>query len=55
MCTERPRSILNPVEQRIYGIVHIAQGVTMVVLGDRAPKLVLPYIRGKARARGRTR
>jgi hypothetical protein len=43
------RSILNPVEQRVYGAVHIAQGLAMVVLGRRAPAWALRYIMRKAR------
>jgi len=46
---KNPKSILNPFEQRILGIVQIAEGIGQVILGKYSPNLVLPWIKKKGR------
>lgn len=40
---------MNALEQRIFGLLHIARGVTMLLMGNRAPNWVLMYARAKAK------
>jgi hypothetical protein len=42
------RSILNPVEQRVLGLLTIVQGAAMLVVGDRVPGWTLRYLMNKA-------
>lgn len=37
------RTVFNPLEQRLYGLVHIAQGIVMVMVGKYGPSWTLRY------------
>lgn len=41
------RSILTPLEQRQYGLIHMLEGFCMVVAGKHAPSMILPWIMQK--------
>ena len=49
----KPRSILNPVEQRVLGVVRIVEGIAWVAIGDRTPSLSLAYIKKKVKEKNR--
>lgn len=40
-------TILNAREQRVYGLLHIWQGLAIVVMRNKAPSLILPWIMDK--------
>lgn len=42
-------TILTPVEQRIFGLVHIVQGLSMLAIGDRTPPMALSWIMQKTK------
>lgn len=45
---EARQTILNPVEQRIYGLIHVFQGITMIIFGKHSPSMILPWIMNKS-------
>lgn len=45
---ETERTILSPREQRIYGLIHIWEGLAMVIMRKKAPSLILPWIINKS-------
>lgn len=48
----RSRSIYSPLGQRVLGLVLIAQGVATLVLGARAPRWQMSFVRWGARRNG---
>lgn len=41
------KSILTPLEQRQYGLIHMLEGFCMLIMGRHAPSMTLPWISQK--------
>lgn len=39
---------MSPVEQRVYGLIHVATGLWMIVFGKYTPSWTLSYVMKKA-------
>lgn len=49
------RSIYSPLGIRVVGVVMLAQGVATLVLGHRAPRWHMAFVRWGAKRRGQQR